>query len=309
MNAPSSTFKQQAAGRLLSRQRQLLALLHGLGGKVNKLDFQKLLFLYCQESGNRRPYEFVPYRFGAFSFTSYADLRKLIARGFLAEKKRLWQITSDGTKIARCSQDGMIASFVYRHQTRGDRLVAETYAQFPYYATRSEIAEKVLCGDNVTLRRIDAAQPKASSAPLLTIGYEGRTLENYLNLLLHAGVTLLCDVRRNAISRKYGFSKNTLKNACDGVDISYRHMPELGISADRRRALKTMADRQKLFREYERHDLRKHSHSLGEILRWIHSDEHIALTCYESDPKACHRQRVATEIERQSSIRFCTEHL
>lgn len=46
-----------------------------------------------------------------------------------------------------------------------------------------------------------------------TIGYEGRTRDEYLALLVGAAVTLLVDVRRNPISRKKGFSKRTLEPA------------------------------------------------------------------------------------------------
>ena len=56
-----------------SRQRYLVQLLEAIGGPVGNLDFQKLLFLHCQEEGASAPYEFVPYMYGAFSFTSYAD--------------------------------------------------------------------------------------------------------------------------------------------------------------------------------------------------------------------------------------------
>ena len=51
---------------------------------------------------------------------------------------------------------------------------------------------------------------------------------SYLNLLLTNSVTLLCDVRRNALSRRYGFSKSTRSKACEGVGIRYEHLPELG---------------------------------------------------------------------------------
>ena len=61
---------KKPASILLERQKQLLALLHALGGRAARLDFQKLLFLYCQEPGSKGTYEFVPYKFGAFSFTS-----------------------------------------------------------------------------------------------------------------------------------------------------------------------------------------------------------------------------------------------
>ena len=35
----------------------------------------------------------MPYRFGAFSFTSYADKRKLIEEGLLAEEEQNWTLT------------------------------------------------------------------------------------------------------------------------------------------------------------------------------------------------------------------------
>ena len=49
---------------LFERQKCLLALVDSLGGDVNALDFQKLLFLYCREIEAAPSYEFVPYRFG-----------------------------------------------------------------------------------------------------------------------------------------------------------------------------------------------------------------------------------------------------
>lgn len=294
----------------LPRQLQLLSLLYELGGRVDSLDFQKLLFLYCQELAGDSPYDFVPYRRGAFSFTCYADRRKLTDRGFLAKDDSQWQLTPNGVKAIFRVHDGNIVSFANRHRAlRGNRLVADAYARFPYYAIRSEIAEKVLRDDIVTQRRIEAARPKPSSRALFTIGYQGKSIENYLNLLIREGVTLLCDVRRNAISRKYGFSKSTLRNACDRVGIRYEHIPELGISTDKRRAAKTETDLLRLLREYQRHDLPKRTSALAMILQWARADEHVALTCYEAEATSCHRGRVAAEIERQGGPRFSAEHL
>ena len=58
---------------LFDRQKRVLALVDALGGEVGNLDFQKLLFLYCREVEETPSYEFVPYKFGGFSFTSYVD--------------------------------------------------------------------------------------------------------------------------------------------------------------------------------------------------------------------------------------------
>ncbi len=310
MGVPADRPYRPKTSRLFSRQRLLVNLLDSLDVPPKRRDFQKLLFLYCQESDNNSLYEFVPYQFGAFSFTSYADRRKLVERGLLVDDDSKWQLTAKGRRIAKESPDESVASFAYRHRAlRGDELVAETYRRFPYYAIRSKIADRVLCMDEETLRRINAAQPKTKRGTLFTIGYERRSLENYLNLLLQSGVTLLCDVRRNAMSRKYGFSKSTLANACRRVDIRYEHLPDLGIGTDRRRALGSMADYRRLLQEYEQHVLPQQFDAMAAIRRWIQSGACIALTCYERDSEYCHRGRVAKEIERQADTRLSVSHL
>jgi uncharacterized protein (DUF488 family) len=134
---------------------------------------------------------------------------------------------------------------------RGYALVAEVYRRFPYYALRSEIVDQVLT-DPSDRARVAAAGPTITGPGLLTIGYEGKCLEGCLNELIRAGVTLLCDVRRNPLSRKYRFSKSTLTKACEPFGIRYHHLPELGIASEQRRELKTRADYDALFAIYER---------------------------------------------------------
>ena len=296
---------------LFTRQRRLLELLGALGGSANKLDFQKLLFLYCQESpAGAAPYDFVPYKFGAFSFTSYADRRKLIERGLLEDDEHRWQLASEGRRIIGRTVDSHIAAFAKRYRdVRGDALVAVTYRRYPYFAIRSEISERVLEGDGPALARIAAIRPRASGPALCTIGYEGRTLESYLNALLEDSVTVLCDVRRNPISRKYGFSKSTLARGCEGVGIRYEHLPELGIASEQRRGLDTQADYDALFDSYEKTALPKQGESLKKIRGWIAAGERAALTCYEHLPQQCHRHCVAEALEALVGNDLSARHL
>ena len=297
---------------LFERQKNLLALLDTLGGEVGGLDFQKLLFLYCREAEATPTYEFVPYRFGGFSFTSYADKRRLIEQGLLADEERAWKLTPAGK--VRAKVDGRIRlgmdRFARNHASlRGDALVAEAYRRHPFYAIRSEMSDRVLAGDQPALRAIEAARPAAARPGLCTIGYEGSTLENYLNRLLCDGVTLLCDVRRNPLSRKYGFSKSTLSKACEGVGIRYEHLPELGIASEERRELHTQADYDALFAVYERESLPKQTAALAKIRGWIEAGERVALTCFEKLPHQCHRHCEAEALEHAACGCLVAVHL
>src|SRR5690606_14918197 len=118
------------------------------------------------------------------------------------------------------------------------------------FGTRSERAATLLARDARALGHLDAARRKPRGSKLSSIGYEGRSLERYLTLLLEHGVTLLCDVRRNPNSRKYGFSKKTLARGCAAVGIRYEHLPELGIASEERQSLHSRADYDALFADY-----------------------------------------------------------
>jgi uncharacterized protein (DUF488 family) len=131
---------------------------------------------------------------------------------------------------------------------------------------------------------------------LFTIGYEGRTQDEYLALLTGAGVTLLADVRRNPISRKKGFSKSTLAQGCASVGIRYEHLPELGIASEKRKNLATQVDVDALFAEYQRDWLPAQGATLAKICAWIEAGERVALTGFEREPGQCHRHCVAEAL-------------
>jgi uncharacterized protein (DUF488 family) len=149
----------------------------------------------------------------------------------------------------------------------------------------------------------------ATSTSIFTIGYEGKSLEEYLETLSNAGITLLCDVRRNPISRKPGFSKGALSNACLANGIKYQHLPDLGINSDKRKNLKTQRDYDLLFKMYEKFELPKRDMTLRIIEEWIKDGEKVALTCFEHHPEQCHRHCVAEALEKRLGDGYSIEHL
>ena len=293
--------------RLLTRQKVLLELMVALGGRVCKTDFQKLLFLFTREWEDVPSYDFVPYKYGCFSFTSNADLRKLESRGLVRENDSGWVLTRAGKN---CTEDSLLAdAFATEHRDlRGDALVEFVYLQYPETAWRSEILANII-KDKRAVSRIMRSRPKGCGPGLSTIGYEGRSLEDYLNLLLEDGVTILCDVRRNPISRRYGFSKGVLCLSCENVGIRYEHIPELGIASSERKNLNSQRDYDRLFRKYERKMLPFQMDHVVRIVDWIESGERVALTCFELDPAQCHRSSVANEVVEAMDSRYMAKNL
>lgn len=150
---------------------------------------------------------------------------------------------------------------------------------------------------------------RPNAAALFTIGYEKRSIEDYMRILVGFRIGLLCDLRRNALSRKPGFSKSALRKECERLSIVYEHWPELGIASEKRRNLKTSADRDALFLEYERDWLPRQTEALAKIEASIRQGQRVALTCFERDPRQCHRRRVAELLEKRLGKGSVASHL
>lgn len=287
---------------ILERQRLVLALLAANGGTLDRVDFQKLLFLFTRQSEQSPSYEFVPFKKGCYSFTAMADKRSLFGKGLLADDED-WKLTEAGEETAAKAPKDLRCKLKLfserRKQLRGDLLVASVYRAYPYWATHSRIAPSVLEGDDAALCAIEKARPARAASLLCSIGYEGRSLEGYLNALLKAGVSVLCDVRKNAFSRKFGFSKAMLAGVCLDFGIRYEHMPELGIESDARQELNGLADYERLFTKYERTVLPVQADALERIASWVISGDCVALTCFERLPEYCHRTRIARVVAKK----------
>ncbi len=285
---------------LYVRQKLLLNLLQAAGGSLAATDLQKLLFLYTGKWEKEPSFQFVPYRFGCFSFQSYADRNALLSKGLLEPTENgAWKISPKAKPYTSVQEVARLKVFVSKVvPERGDALVARVYRDSPFYASRSEILERVI-PDAAERQAILAASPNQKKPGVFTIGYEGDSIDGYLSRLIRNNIRLLCDVRRNPLSRKTGFSKNQLATYCERVGIAYRHIPELGIPGHRRRELNTREDYELLFEEYEREDLPLAGESIAELAGLLKQYSRIALTCFEKDHEFCHRHCVAEEMQRK----------
>jgi uncharacterized protein (DUF488 family) len=166
-------------------------------------------------------------------------------------------------------------------------MVAYVYATYPWYTLKSEAGARV-------------ALPSARKA-VYTAGYEGRSVDAFLDGLLRAGVRRVVDVRANPVARRYGFHGKTLARLCGKLDIDYRHVPKLGVPSAERRELSTKADYDALLSRYERTTLRRQPGAVREVAQ-LAADMASALVCSEADPSRCHRSRLAKAVSHETGL-------
>jgi uncharacterized protein (DUF488 family) len=291
------------------RRKILLALLDQFGGKLDKISLQKLLFLFVRQQENVA-FHFVPYRFGCYSFQANADLKTLTKYNQVKETDKDWEKSDDNDYYLELSTKDKVALRFIKSQYEKfscDELIALTYKNYPYFAINSTIAERFLTKDE--LKKVESQRPRKDETILFTIGYEGITLEQYINKLIVNDVKVLCDVRKNPISMKFGFSKNQLIKACQGVDIEYKHIPGVGIENDKRQALNAQADYDKLFVYYKESILPNKLDEQNELLELLISKKRIALTCFEANIYQCHRKHLAEALVMFDDNEFEIRHI
>jgi uncharacterized protein (DUF488 family) len=131
--------------------------------------------------------------------------------------------------------------------------------------------------------------------PLFTIGYEGKTPDEFMGELAGAGIDLLIDVRAVAASRRPGFSKTALSNALREQGIEYLHLRALGTPAAGRQAAR--AGRTAEMRAIYASQLETAEAELAMAQAIGAAQERKAvLLCYEKEACVCHRAMLAERM-------------
>ena len=291
------------------RRKIVLALLQTFGETMGKTKFQKLLMLFTKMQ-ERPDYHFVPYKYGCFSFQATADLSTM---------QKYQQLTISNTGITKTDPADYIAALKENDRKQLSKLyllhkskdytdlIKHTYREYPYFAIHSEIADRYLTKEEI--EKVKQHKPVDTRTVLYTIGYEGISLEEYLNKLIAKDVKVLVDVRNNPISMKYGFTRNQLLNACTSVGLQYVHFPEVGIISEQRQELNKQYDYDKLFDRYRKETLPKTITTQQKILLLLQEKKRIALTCFEANICQCHRKHLAEAIIRLPDWNYELIHL
>ena len=142
---------------------------------------------------------------------------------------------------------------------------------------------------------------------LYTVGYQGHSIETFLDLLQANGVAQIIDVRQLPFSRKPDFSKKRLAAHLADAGIAYSHLVALGTP----KALRDEVRRS--------HDYDSFFASMGEIVAGqpdavqealnLARARPSALLCFEANAAECHRLVVAQAIEQLCAGQCAVVHL
>lgn len=282
-------------------QRSILSLLlknSTSGNPPSKTRLVKIAFLVSRQISEKERgpfYEFLPYKYGPFSFVLYRDLSALARDGWLNGDENLQILENrksdalnEARKMPGSLKEGLARIWDQYGGLSNQELIQVVYSDYPDFTHLSELVEP------------PPTPPRAPIA-IYTIGYEGVSIDGFLNACIQNGIGRLLDVRHNPCSRKWGFSKKRLADLCLKMHMEYLHLPELGIPPGSRKNLVSRESYDKLLDHYEKDILPPKKEEKDLALEYI-GKKATALVCMEADVTLCHRGRLAKELARTSGL-------
>ncbi|MFO8056310.1 MAG: DUF488 family protein [bacterium] len=286
---------------MLKRQKTILALLSRAQKPLSPIVFVKMVFLLRHETELKNDpafYDFVPYKYGPFSFALYQELAHLRRYGYVSSDEDHVSLGECTTELVEEKVEGLPASVqravdnvvTLYGEISQYALLKDVYSRFPWYATKSELTN---------FQPNNSAGVIKSKPAVYTAGYEGKSVDAFFNQLLKKRIQLIIDVRANPVSRRYGFSKRRCSEIAGRLGLEYLHMPDLGISSKYRGDLSDFGSYQRLLRKYEQEMLPELEEEIDEVGKLMKHSAAV-LMCVEKNVRCCHRSRLAEAVSRKT---------
>ncbi len=285
-------------------QRTIISILLQQERPLSKTFIVKIAFLLSKETPQNQLgpfYKFLPYKYGPFSFVLYRDISNLAQTGWITKNNRLEILAhrkSEAEKevekmprLLRCGVSNILEHYGFMSSEELINLVYSRYKSYTYFSEYNG-------PDGV--KPFSISPPDAPIA-IYTIGYEGESVDGFLDACVQNGIRQLLDVRNNPISRKWGFSKRRLSDLCHKMKMEYHHLPELGIPASSRKNLGALESYEELLDHYEKSILPQREKEKCRALELVYKKA-SALMCMEADVAYCHRGRLAKELAYISGL-------
>jgi uncharacterized protein (DUF488 family) len=254
----------------------------------SKLRLAKIFFLMDKEANIGRTfkfYGFVPYKFGPYSFELFKDIEDLKKKRLLTTNEK--SVSYNKGKYSLPPNIGTILDKCVKDTNDMDdrELIKHIYKNYPQYTIFSEIEKKIAY--------------KRDRKGIITVGYEGLSIDEFLMKLIQEKVQVLADVRKNPWSMKFGFKKFNLNSFCKNIGIEYINYPSLGISGVHRKNLNAKSDYDALFKRFRGELIHKENEL--KTLKQQAEEGRIALMCFEKNPAFCHRRILGEELAKMGS--------
>lgn len=127
---------------------------------------------------------------------------------------------------------------------------------------------------------------------VFSIGYQERSLDDFLALLSQHKVDILVDVRETPWSYRREYARTALTASLEKVGVGYVHAKFVGNPKEIRRNAPTHEDCLSDFAHYlaeNDHLMHQFDEDIGALVR---NGKNICLACYERHPDDCHRKIV-----------------
>lgn len=141
---------------------------------------------------------------------------------------------------------------------------------------------------------------------IYTLGYQRRTVEEFVAIAKSAGVKVVIDVRETAWSHKPGFSKGAFQNALDNAGIEYVHASFAGNPKWIRDAATTHEECLEWYEWYLEEFVEVMDAFEALVGQILAGGKSLALTCFERHSSDCHRSILAQKWADRSRRRGVT---
>ncbi len=269
---------------MLNRRTLLLSLLAQSEMPMPTMRVHLLLALIAL--GEEKPsYRFIPTGDGPYSIDLLHDLRSFEKAGEVTVGDKTVQFHEDvgdplTYALAEGEQDLLLESLATYGARSEKALLDEILAKRPFFGIRTDSDDA----------GIEAIREEIRSAPrgLYTLGYEGLSIDAFVNHLVECDVHTVVDVREFAFSRRSEFAKTNLEEALALGGIAYIGMPEVGIPTKARKEILEHKSKEELLEYYEAEILPTTGPAAASVASLV-AEHNTALICHEEDPGECHR--------------------
>lgn len=125
---------------------------------------------------------------------------------------------------------------------------------------------------------------------IYTIGYQEKSLEDFLARIIDNKINVVIDIRYNPNSRRKGFSKNKLASHLQEKNVKYYHYKDLGTPPPIRKKAIEKNNHMIVINKWKA--MIDEKLELLKNLKNHFIDDIICFMCYEKDATHCHRSIV-----------------